>query len=125
MFPGNAYRMYLATADDAAAPTWLADEGSGQPLVGRVLIGELNGTPAAALSLIDGRVVTDGSQTTDRLVAALRMRASAIRAYEATPSLPERLRAALDSYRAGSMVVAPPVWGRGEGAEDGPERLAA
>jgi hypothetical protein len=125
MFPTNAYRMYLATADDADAPMWLADHGSGQALVGRVLIGEIHGTPAAALSLVDGRLMTDGSRTADRLVAALRMRASAIRAYEATPSLPERLRTALATYHAGSNVVAAPVWSRDGDAEDERERLAA
>jgi hypothetical protein len=125
MFPGNAYRMYLATADDADAPNWLAEQGSEQPLVGRVVIGELNGTPAAALSLVDGRVITDGSRNTDRLVAALRMRASAIRSYEATPSLPERLRAALESYRAGSMVATVPVWWHDRDAGDERESLAA
>jgi hypothetical protein len=125
MFPANAYRMYLTTADDANAPTWLAENGSGQPLVGRLLIGELNGSPAAALSLIDGRVITNGSGTTDRLVAALRMRASSIRAYEATPSLRERLRAALESYGAGSIVTTEPVWWPGRDAEDERERLAA
>ena len=122
MFPANTYRIWLAGADDADALTWLEDQASRPPLDGRVLIGEIAGTPAAALSLYDGRVVTDGSRNTDHLVTVLRMRAGAIRAYEATPSLPERLRAALPAYRGESIVIPPPAWFVDH---DEDERLAA
>jgi len=121
MFPANTYRIWLAGADDADALTWLEDQAS-RPLDGRVLIGEIAGTPAAALSLYDGRVVTDGSRNTDHLVTILRMRAGAIRAYEATPSLPERLRAALPAYRGESIMIPAPA---GRDGHHGDERLAA
>jgi hypothetical protein len=123
MFPPNAYRIRFATADDADTLSRLADKGARQPLAGRILIGQIDGTPAAAMSLHDGRVITDPSHRTDRVVAALRMRAGAIRAFEATPSLRDRLVAAFASYR-GSNVVRAPVSRHGD-AEDEPERLAA
>ena len=110
MFPANTYRIWLAGADDADALERLEEQASQSPLVGRVLIGEIDGKPAAALSLYDACVVTDGSRNTDHLVTILRMRAGAIRAYEATPSLPDRLRAALAAYRGESIVIPPPAW---------------
>ena len=121
MFPANTYRIRLAGADDAGALERLEEQASESPLAGRVLIGELHGMPAGALSLADGRAVTDGSPGTDRLVAALRIRAGAMRAYEATPSLAERMRTALRAYRDESIVR--PLPGRRGGHEE--ERLAA
>jgi hypothetical protein len=67
---------------------------------------------------------SDSSRGTDRLVATLRMRAGAIHAFEATPSLRERLLAALPADRGSSNVVPAPVSGDGHG-EDERERLAA
>jgi hypothetical protein len=52
------------------------------------------------------------------------MRAGAIHAFEATPSLRERLLAALPADRGSSNVVPAPVSGDGHG-EDERERLAA
>jgi hypothetical protein len=123
MLPANAYRIRYATADDADALSRLAEQGSQRPLGGRVLIGQIDGTPAAALSLSDGRVLADPSHHSDRVVAALRIRAGAIRAYEATPSLRERLLAALPAYR-GSIVVPASVSPNGH-AEHDPLRIAA
>jgi hypothetical protein len=122
MFPANTYRIWIAGADDADTLARLEEQASRPPLDGRVLIGEIAGAPAAALSLHDGRAVTDGSRNADHLVTTLRMRAGAIRAYEATPSLPERLRAALPAYRGESIVIPPPAW-HDDHVED--ERLAA
>jgi hypothetical protein len=120
MFPANAFRIYLASAQHSDALKSLA----GQPLEGRVLVGEIEGTPAAALSLVDGRVIADPARKTDRLVATLRMRASGIRAYEATPSLRQRLRAALAAYRDEAIVVPASVWRDGH-ADGESERWAA
>jgi hypothetical protein len=74
-----------------------------------VLIREIDGTPAAALSLGEARVIADTSRPTDRLVATLRMRADAIRAFEATPSLRHRLLAALPKERGRSNMVPLPA----------------
>ena len=105
MFPANSYRIMLAAAGDAALSR--LERQSPQPLTGRVLIGELDGTPAAAISLDDGRVLADRSRDTGRLLAALRMRARAILAYEASPALRDRIRAALSSYRGGEAIALP------------------
>ena len=109
MIAANAYRIRFATAADADTLKSLAESDSQEPLVGRVIIGHLDGTAAAAVSLHDGRVIADSSRPTDRVVAALQMRAGAIHAFEATPSLRERLLATLPKERGRSNVVALPV----------------
>jgi hypothetical protein len=118
MFPANAYHIRFATPADAATLSRLAERASQQPLVGRVIFGQIDGTPAAALSLHDGRLIADSSRPTDILVATLRMRAGAIRAFEATPSLPERLRMALAPARGGAKVLRAPVSREGQAAEE-------
>ena len=125
MFAANLYPVRFATEDDAGTLKRLAERDSQQPLDGRVLVGHLDGRPAAALSLDDGRVIADRSRRTDRLVAFMRMRAGAIRAYEATPSLADRLRAEFASYGSGSVVT--PAWTSSDGhdAEQEPVRVAA
>ena len=105
MLAANAYGIRFATAADEETLDRLAERDSQQPLVGRVLIGHIDGTPAAALSLHDGRTISDLSWHTDRVVAALRMRAGAIRAYEASPSVRERVRAALPPHYGSAIVV--------------------
>ena len=85
----------------------LAELDSQPPLRGPALIAELGGIPAAAVCIRDGRVIADPFQATDHLVANLRMRAGAIRAFEISPSLRERLVAALPAQRGNSVVVYP------------------
>jgi hypothetical protein len=123
MFAPNAYRIRLAKEEDADTLSRLAERNSQQPLAGRVLIGQLDGT-AAALSLGDGRVISDSSRHTSALVANLRIRAGAIRAYEATPSLRDRLRAAFAAYDGGATMVPAPVSSSGD-AEHEPMPIAA
>ena len=101
MFAANTYRIRLVDGGDADALRSLADRNSQQPLVGRVLIGEIDGVGAAALSLSDGRIVADASPRIGHLVANLQVRAAALRAFESTPSLHDRLLAGLPAwYRA-------------------------
>jgi hypothetical protein len=109
MFAANAYRFRFAHGEDAPALKQLAESGSQRPLDGRVLIGEIDGEPAAAISVADGRVIAGPSHDSGRLVATLHMRAGAIRAYEATPSLRERLLAALPKERGKATVTRMPV----------------
>jgi hypothetical protein len=71
MFAANAYPIRRTAAD--------------------LLVGEIDGRPAAAISIADDRVTTNPFQPTTRLVQALRLRAAALRAYERTPSVRERL----------------------------------
>jgi hypothetical protein len=108
MFATSAYRIRVADGEDADALR-LAERGGQQPLVGRTLIGYMSREPAAALSLRDGRVTADPRHRTDHLVAILRMRAGAIQAYEATPSLRERLQAAFAKARGDSIVEPVPM----------------
>jgi hypothetical protein len=96
MFSATTYVIRIATAEDEAALRSLADIDSHGPLTaGPYLVGEIAGSPQAALSLTDGRVVANPFVPTAQLLAHLRMRSSALRAYERMPSLPARLRAAL------------------------------
>jgi hypothetical protein len=97
----------FATEDDTDTLRQLAELDSQQPLAGRVLIARIDGTPAAALSLQDGRVTADPFRRTDHLIANLRMRARAIRAYDVTPSLPQRLLATLPAGRGSEVTVYP------------------
>ena len=123
MYAPNAYRIRIATAEDAETLKRLAERDSKRPLVGRVLIGQYAGT-AAALSIHDGRVIADSSPHTGALVANLRVRAAAIRAFEATPSLRDRLRAAFASYD-GSPTAAPTSLPDGADGEQESMPLAA
>ena len=118
MISANSIR--YATGDDTNALRCLAELDSQHPLEGRVLIAHIDSTVVAALSLKDGRVIADPFQRTDHPVvvtpplqllahhvAKLRMRAGAIRAHEVTPSLRDRLLAALPARRGNSITVYP------------------
>jgi hypothetical protein len=101
MFAANSYHIRLANDQDTPTLRRLAQRHSAPPLQGRVLIGEIDGVGAAALSLNDGRVIADSSPRTGHLVANLRVRAVSIWAHDTTPSLRERLLAGLPAwYRA-------------------------
>jgi hypothetical protein len=79
-------------------------------LTGPALVGEIDGRPAAAISLKDARVVADPFQQTGKLVAQLRMRAHALTEAEREPSLSARLRAGIRVARPkakGPVLVVP------------------
>ena len=96
MFSATTYTIRVATHDDDAALRRLAEIVSQDPLrAGPVLVGELDGKPEVALSLTDGRAIANPFLPTAALLAHARMRAGALGAYEQTPSLPARIRAAL------------------------------
>jgi hypothetical protein len=95
MFAANTYDIHLATEADDGSLSRLADLDSGRPLQRPILIGRIGGEPAAAMSLADGQIVTDPKRRTDHLVACLRVRADALHAYEANPSLRGRMLAAV------------------------------
>jgi hypothetical protein len=86
MFAANTYVIRPANETERAAL---------RELRAPVLIGEVEGRPAAALSVTDGRSATNPFQPTHRLLAQLRMRAGALRAIAHTPSLAARMRAAV------------------------------
>src|SRR4051794_17347155 len=95
MFAANSYVIHHHVGADR-----LAELDSQRPLTGPALVGEIDGKPAAAISLDDGRVVADPFQQTARLVSLLRMRARALHAADREPSVSERLRAAVRVARA-------------------------
>ena len=100
MYPANHYVIRPATPEDERALHQLAELARQRPLSGSALIGEIDDTPAAALSLTEGRIIADPFQPTAVLSQLLRMRASALVAYSRTPSLAERIRAAMAPFRA-------------------------
>ena len=95
VIPANTYVIRKAAADDEQVLRELAELDSQQPLHRPALIGEIDGRPVAAISLIDGRVISDPFRLTVQLRQLLRIRMGALQAYSQTPSLPERLRASI------------------------------
>ncbi|HEX3279496.1 MAG TPA: hypothetical protein VHR40_13310 [Thermoleophilaceae bacterium] len=95
MYPANAYVIREATHADEQALRQLAELNGNQPLRGRVLIGEIEGEPAAAASIDDGRIVSHPQRPTHLLVPLIGMRARAQRTFERMPSLTARLAAGL------------------------------
>jgi hypothetical protein len=86
----TAYVIYEATARDNVK-LWYLSQLTGQPrLRDRVLIGDIQGVPAAAIAIADDRVVADHRRDTARLTQLLRSRAQDLRARERTPSPPVR-----------------------------------
>jgi hypothetical protein len=106
MFAASTYVIRLATEGDARALRRLGELDSQPPLAGRALIGEIDGAPAAAVSLDDGRVTADPFRRTEHIEACLRLRAEALQPYQAPRSLRDRLLATLPArYRAGSVTA--------------------
>jgi hypothetical protein len=95
MMDPTQYVIRPATPLDAEAIRSLALLDGRREPEAPVLIGELDGRPAAALSLVDGHAVSDPFQRTVQLVAYLRVRANAVKAVEAEPDLRRRMLAAV------------------------------
>ena len=106
MIAANAYVIRKPTVDDDETLRMLAALDSQHPLHRPALIGEIEGYPAAAISLVDGRVVSDPFQFTVRLRQVLQIRMGALRAYAETPSLPERLRASIGTVPVAHAINA-------------------
>lgn len=98
MYSANAYVIRQATTEDEQTLHELAELDGQRPFSGPALIGELDGEAIAAISLFDERVIADPFRSTVVLRQLLRIRLGALRAYSTTPSLPERLRAALRPF---------------------------
>jgi hypothetical protein len=80
MLSADTYEIRLATEEDVRALRRLGEVDSQPPLAGRALIGEIDGTPMAALSLDDGRVTANPFRHTEELVACMQMLAQVLRA---------------------------------------------
>jgi hypothetical protein len=100
MYPTNAYVIRQSTHADTHALWRLAELDNQRPFSGPALIGEIDGNPAAAISLAEGRVIADPFQQTGVLIQLLRMRHGALGASSREPSLPGRMRAAMAPFRA-------------------------
>jgi hypothetical protein len=106
VFSATAYQIRAARDDDEPALRRLAFLDSADPLTGRILIGEIDRVPAAAISLEERRIVADPFQRSDSLRVHLRLRAAGVEAHDRMPSLRDRFRAALRGERitAGTRV---------------------
>jgi hypothetical protein len=100
MFPANTYTIYEAMPAHRSELEHMAALDSRRLPEGRMLIGEIDGVPAAAISLEGGHLIADPFRRTSHLTAILRMRAKALATAERTPSVAERIRAGLRLARA-------------------------
>ena len=105
MYAANSHVIRRASSADAIELRRLAASAGEKPLSNPVLIGKVEGRTAAAVSLVDLRVISDGSPGAERLPQLLLMRARSIRAHAAQPSVSERMK-----------VLIP--WGRPEPIEE-------
>jgi hypothetical protein len=105
MFAANTYVIRPAGAADAPALRRLAYLDEARPLSGRILIGEIDRVPAAAISLDEQRTIADPFQRSGTVRAQLRLRAAALAAYERTPSLADRIRAAMRGERVAPRLA--------------------
>ena len=111
MFAANSYIIRAATDDDTFTLRRWAERKQQQPLAGRLLIGEIDGRPAAAISLLDGRTIADPSAHTSHLAANLRLRALSVWPYETTLSLRDRILQAMTPPTAPAQRNEPqPAW---------------
>jgi hypothetical protein len=100
MYPANSYVIRRATDTDAPTLRHLAELDSQRRLAGPVLIAESGGLVVAAISLDDDRVIANPFERTAVASQLLHMRVAALRAYSATPSLSQRLRASFRPFVA-------------------------
>jgi hypothetical protein len=99
MFAANTFRIRTASDGDALLLRRLCKLDGQRMLSTPALIGEMHGIPVAAISLVDGRIVSDPGVRTATVKTHLRMRARAAVAAARTPSLEARLRAATPQAR--------------------------
>jgi hypothetical protein len=100
MLPANAYVIRQATDDDNGVVRRLAELDSRPPLVSPVLIGEIDGSPAAAISLADGSIAADPFRPTATLRQVLSVRARSLKAFEEQPSLAKRMKAIMSGWES-------------------------
>jgi hypothetical protein len=102
-FPANHVIRHATPSDDEALRD-IAALDSQSELEAPVLVGEIDGKPAAAISLVDGRVIADPFVHTATLTRALPVRARAIEAHRPTPSLLDRLRTSVGTTAVAGAV---------------------
>jgi hypothetical protein len=91
----NAFTIRTATESDDATLEWLSAL-SGQPSLRRpALIADADGMPTAAISHVDGRVVSDPFRPAPGLAAQLRLHRSGWRGHGRRDAARRHVRAAL------------------------------
>jgi hypothetical protein len=95
MYAANTYVIRRASEEDRALLARIAELDSQGPITTDALIGEVAGSPAAAISLVSGRVIADPFLPTAELVAHMRARANGIVAFDRRPRLRDRIRAGI------------------------------
>lgn len=95
MLSATSHIVRPATAHDAKALRKLAAVSGARPLMGRVLVAEVRGVVAAAISRDDRRTLADAALAPAYLTAVLRLHAGALAAVARQPSLAERMREAV------------------------------
>jgi hypothetical protein len=95
MFPATVYVIRLAGDADEDALRALAQLDSAAPLEHPILLGELDGRPAAAIDLDTRRAISDPFKPTANLLSHLRVRAAALDAHAHRPDVAERIRHAM------------------------------
>ena len=99
MLSSNAFVIRLASDADTLTLRRLAMKSRQAPLTGMILVGEIKGEVAAAISLADNRRIADPALSTDRLLIHLHARAAGERAFLRQPSVSKRMLEALDRDR--------------------------
>jgi hypothetical protein len=104
MIPANQYVIRLAGDADEAQLARIAQLDSTDPLEHPILLGEIDGRPAAAIDLDTGRTIADPFVRTAHLLAHLRMRAGAMDAQAHAPNVADRIRTAMRPWRARAIM---------------------
>jgi hypothetical protein len=104
MYPTNSHVVRAASAADEHALRRLAKVAGRSPLEGRVVVAEVEGAVAAAVSRDDGRTLADGALAPTYLTAMLRAQVQGMNAFERQPDLGERVAEALRSPRSDERV---------------------
>lgn len=107
MYAANTYVIRRASDEDAGTLDHIAALDSQGPISSDALLGELDGHPAAAISLVSGRVIADPFRPTAQLVAHLRARAGGIVAADRRPRLRDRIRAGIRPASRPAVLRAP------------------
>jgi hypothetical protein len=89
----NAFTIRPAQPSDEPTLRWLARLAAQPALPRPALIGDIDGLPAAAMSVTDGRVVADPHRRTGALAERLRLHRSGWRANRSPDALREQVRA--------------------------------
>jgi antirestriction protein ArdC len=105
VFPANSHLVRPATAHDAQALRRLAALCGARPLAGRVLVAEVRGVVAAAISRDDLRTIADPSLAAPYVTTILRLRVGALAVVARQPSLAERMREAVLGPREAEQLA--------------------